>query len=258
MAKTKEPLPPDPFTYGVQLHAPLNEEETIAAGLPDFNAALVHYFKEISPGKRGDEHQLHVSDLGKCRRAIWYRRNSAEATINPVRLNMEHGFWIEEGLGKILNGLEKQGWEVTHHAEIIGGTPDKPIIGHLDHTVYHPGKNLLAVVEDKSRRYVAAADWDFPRIDHRLQSAGYSVFHEPQAQFFGIIQWCNTSSKAKITWFETAPWVPIVYSLYNELSITTKKGAPFPLPAYPEMPYKTCDYCDYRQCEFNSKKEDAF
>jgi hypothetical protein len=255
----------------------------VLSSLPDVVAAVAAGLAAHDK-PRGDEDALHASDLGKCRLAVWARRNGHAVPGSPEyvsfssrsRARMQAGLRDEEWLMNLaLAPLQAEGWGIDRSPELPAGLD---LVGHLDAVLWRPvaGGIERALVEVKTTAWKECwVETDEPKPDGKsfykrkvyrpyddapgrlatLQAGAYARRlpknpdgHQPP---FGILQMDrNTQQMAWFGWYdaEDADLVLDEQAELLRLAVTANGMArPDGDPSEKWM----CAYCNFGGCYRN-------
>jgi hypothetical protein len=216
---------------------------------------------------RGDESELHVSDLSDCARAVWARRNGKILLQNneDTLRKFEMGFDVEDRVGSVLDTLEDYTIErgVVHRLGEAKGHSDfvarhktdasQDFVCEVKSTTFYPkqvnGKRIR--VEPKR----SEVQWHY-----RVQATAYAI--EQNIGKVCIVIVCRESGMMGEYWFTTDDLADVVGRELEEKAKLTAIGAPMPPPAPPVESYNwkgeswRCKFCKFSACEEN-KNPDA-
>lgn len=222
-----------------------------------------------------DNEALHASDMGKCARELWARRNG-HAMIgvnNDTERKFQLGRDVEEYVAKALIGA---GYHVLRNLSVPG------FVGHPDIVITDAlGKKYLEVIEVKSttfypvmvngKRTRVPEPRDRVKTEHKLQACTYAW--RLGLPTFRLVIVCRESGMMAEHVFKTSDYVGQLEAEIDRLSTLTAVGVPDPgtlfdmdsddiynlIPKY-SFNVKTgaswkCSWCSYGACERNSNPE---
>lgn len=215
---------------------------------------------------RGDEMEVHVSDLAKCRRATHDRRagNEQIAPDADTRRKWDMGLDFEDRVAKVLCELSR--FSIEHNPIVSLEVDGVNIVGHVDFVCRSMDK-----IEDDFIVEVKTTTF-YPRqlgkkrvripptatevmIEHRIQAASYAM--ALNIEQFVIFTACRESGMTAEHWYRTADYREIVLQNAREVVKETAPGAPLPPAVPPPWTFNkageswACKYCANSRCEKN-------
>jgi hypothetical protein len=214
-----------------------------------------------------DHDVLHGSDLSKCAREVWARRNhkpKVRADDNTWR-KWNYGLDFEKRVMDAIYARPEYaaGELLVNYQMTVVSFMGGEILGHPDFILEYKGEKQ--VIEVKTTTFfpkqingkrVRIPDKD-AMLSYRIQAAVYAM--AVQAPTFRVIVCCRESGMMKEYVYNTADYVSLVLSRYKLMTETTAQGMPEPVKEQPmadtfnvrDGKSWACRYCAHALCERN-------
>ncbi len=189
---------------------------------------------------RGDELELHASDVSGCRYATALRIGGSptmprdEASKGVFAL----GHAVEALLTDAFAPLRADGWTVTRGREVNY----RGIVGHIDYDLEREG---MKIVVDVTTTKAKTTDY---KMTHALKSAVYALaIGAPMFAEVVCRLGFGTLADAQWHWFSTADYAPRIEAAIDELLALRAAGAKGELPVCEPPPgeqWRCRAYCD--------------
>lgn len=240
----------------------------------------------LASSRRGDEHEAHVSDLGRCLYQTYLRRSGAEkaaASLRTAQLLMK-GLHDEKYIMQVLARGLPGGYRFIRTDDI-----HEDLTGHIDLIILDEATGYRRLVEIKTTTWkegwadlgeigkrgkpiktrVPPGPYPEPSIANRLQAIGYcqrqSTNPDGKHMPYTILQWDRNLNgihqyPARVEWYDSDEpewlalhddWTREVIDLTDPSKNPVAMGIAIPGPngLYGRPPEEwMCSYCDYTQC----------
>lgn len=210
-----------------------------------------------------DDEALHASDLAKCSREVWARRNG-EVMLpdsDDAERKMRFGVDFEATVGEALvTFAHERGLSVREQAEVFGLNDGTELVGHPDFLVEDLASGDLQTIEVKATtfqsRFVAGvrsvAVPKEPAERYVIQAAANAIAHG--APTFRVVVACRQSGMMVEFIRPAERYEAKVRALQAKFAELTAIGAPEPVEELPPAHIKSwaCRFCRHAACENNS------